>query len=74
VMPVVKPAVAAPMVNPESVMVTAAPAEMVAPEVAITIEVAVVVSGVRPRPVALFTLAPLAAKVGVTPDVKNPEG
>ena len=71
VMPVVEPAVAAPMVNPESVMVTAAPAGMLAPEVVRSIEVAVVAAGARDRE---FTLAPLAAKVGVTPDVKNPEG
>ncbi len=71
VMPVVEPAVAAPMVNPESVMVTAVPALMVAPEVVITIEVVVVAAGARDRDP---TFAPLAAKVGVTPDVKNPEG
>ena len=71
VMPVVEPAVAAPMVNPESVMVTAVPAEMVAPEVVITIEAVVVAAGARDRE---FTLAPLAAKVGVTEFAKNPEG
>jgi hypothetical protein len=71
VMPVVEPAVAVPMVNPESVMVTAVPAEMVAPDVVITIEAVVVAAGARDRDP---TFAPLAAKVGVTPDVKNPEG
>ena len=71
VMPVVEPAVAAPMVNPESVRVTAAPAEMVAPEVVITIEVAVVGSGARDRDP---TFAPPTAKVGVTEFAKNPEG
>ncbi len=71
VMPAVEPTVAAPMVNPESVRVTAVPAEMVAPEVVITIEAVVVAAGARDRDP---TFAPLAAKVGVTPDVKNPEG
>ncbi len=73
VMPVIEPVVAAaPMVNPESVMVTAVPALMVAPEVVITIvEAAVVAAGARDRE---FTFVPPAAKVGVMEFAKNPEG
>ncbi len=67
VMPLVEPTVAAPMVNPESVMLTAAPAPTLAPVQVITIELAPVTtvaagSKVREGLVPTLVSVELAAK------------